>query len=266
MSGIHQTAIIEDGAKIGDGVAIGPYCSIGPEVEIGAGTNLFSHVVVGGRTRIGADCELYPFASVGLRPQDMKYKGEPSAVIIGQRTVIREHVTINPGTAGGSMATRIGNDCLLMVGAHAAHDCDIGDFVIMANNATLGGHVEVGDYAILGGLSAVHQFCRIGQHAMVGGMSGVENDVIPYGSVVGNRAHLTGLNIVGLKRRNFSRDEVHTLRTAYRLLFAEEGTMSERIVDVAEMYSDNDAVMDIVRFIRTESSRAICQPKLEHAA
>jgi UDP-N-acetylglucosamine acyltransferase len=153
-----------------------------------------------------------------------------------------------------------------MVGAHVAHDCRIGDHVILVNNATLGGHVEIGDYAIVGGMSAIHQFVRIGAYAMVGGMSGVENDVIPYGSVTGNRAHLSGLNIVGLKRRNFDREQIHDLRAAYRLLFAEEGTMQERLEDVAKLFSGNELVTDIIEFVRAESSRAICQPKMERAA
>jgi UDP-N-acetylglucosamine acyltransferase len=164
------------------------------------------------------------------------------------------------------MVTRVGDNGTFMVGVHVAHDCRVGDQVIMANNATLGGHVEVGDYAILGGLSAVHQYARIGQHAMVGGMSGVENDVIPYGSVMGDRARLSGLNIVGLKRRGFSRDDIHALRTAYRLLFAQEGTMAERLEDVSSMFAAVKPVMDIVNFIRADSARAICQPKLNVAA
>jgi UDP-N-acetylglucosamine acyltransferase len=168
---------------------------------------------------------------------------------------------MNPGTAGGGMLTRIGDHGLFMVGAHVAHDCTLGDHVILANNATLGGHVTIEDHAILGGLSAVHQFCRIGAHAMVGGMSGVEQDVIPFGSVMGNRARLAGLNVIGLRRRGFSKDQVQTLRTAYRLLFAEEGTMSERLADAAAMYRDNSAVMEIVHFIQAESSRSICQPR-----
>jgi UDP-N-acetylglucosamine acyltransferase len=173
---------------------------------------------------------------------------------------------MNPGTEGGGMVTRIGNNCLFMVGAHVAHDCQIGDHVIMVNNATLGGHVTVEEWAVIGGLSAVHQFVRIGKHAMIGGKTGVADDVIPYGSVIGNRARLSGLNIIGLKRRDFSRDDIHNLRKAYRLIFAEEGTMSERLQDVAEIFSDNQAVMEIVNFIQADSSRAICQPKMEDAA
>jgi UDP-N-acetylglucosamine acyltransferase len=230
------------------------------------GVTLVSHVVVGGRTNIGANTKIYPFASIGLQPQDLKYKGEPSQLIVGCNNVIREHVTMNPGTEGGGMITRVGNNCLFMVGAHVAHDCQVGDHVILVNNATLAGHVDVGNWAILGGLSAVHQFVRVGRHAMVGGMSGVENDVIPYGSVIGNRARLSGLNVVGLKRRNFDRETIHALRNAYRLLFAPEGTMAERIKDVAEVFSDNEPVMEIVNFIQADSSRAICKPSLEDAA
>lgn len=266
MSGIHPTAIVDPKAKIGAGVSIGPYSVIGPDVELGDGVEVFSHAVVAGHTAIGANCRIFPFASVGHQPQDLKYRGEASRLEIGCNNIIREHVTMNPGTEGGGMVTRVGNNCLFMVGAHVAHDCQIGDHVILVNNATLAGHVHVDDWAILGGLSAVHQFVRIGRHAMVGGMSGVENDVIPYGSVTGNRAHLSGLNIVGLKRRNFSRDTIHALRNAYRLLFAQEGTMAERLTDVSELFKDNEPVMEIVNFIRGASSRSICQPHLDDAA
>lgn len=264
MTDIHATALVANGASIGDGVVIGPYCVVGPEVKLADGVRLVSHVVVSGRTSIGPNSHIYPFASIGQPPQDMKYKGEPSMLEIGANNIIREHVTMNPGTAGGGMVTRVGNNCLFMVAAHVAHDCVVGNHVVFANNATLGGHVHVGDYVILGGLAAVHQFCRIGRHAMVGGMSGVEQDVIPYGSVIGNRARLAGLNVVGLKRRGFSRAEVATLRKAYRLLFAEEGSMAERLNDATEMYKDNEPVMEIVDFIRGESSRSICQPRTEH--
>ena len=261
MAIIHATAVVDAGADIAEDVDIGPYCVVGGEVSLGAGTRLESHVVVGGDTTIGAGCHIFPFASIGLRPQDLKYAGEPSQLIIGDGNTIREHVTMNPGTEGGGLITRVGRGGLFMVGAHVAHDCDIGNQVIMANNATIGGHVVIGDYAILGGLSAVHQFVRIGAHAMIGGMSGVENDVIPFGSVMGERAFLSGLNIIGLRRRRFSRDDIHALRTAYRLFFADEGTMAERIADVAELFPDNQAVMDVVAFIQADSSRSVCQPK-----
>lgn len=266
MSDIHPTAIVEDGAELGEGVKIGPYCIVGPEVKLGDGVELISHVVVAGVTTVGANTRIFPFASIGHQPQDLKFKGEVSRLEIGCNNMIREHVTMNPGTEGGGLLTKVGNNCLFMMGAHVAHDCQVADNVILVNNATLAGHVEIDEFAIVGGLSAVHQFVRIGRHAMIGGMSGVENDIIPYGSVTGNRAHLQGLNLVGLKRRNFDRDTIHSLRSAYRLLFAQEGTMSERIEDVKELFADNEPVMEIVDFIKSESSRSICQPKQDDAA
>ena len=261
MSAIHPTAIVEDGAQIGENVEIGPYSVVGAKVVLGDGVRLHSHVVVGGKTRVGAGTEIYPFASIGLAPQDLKYAGEESELIVGERCRIREHVTMNPGTAGGGLLTQVGDECLFMVGSHVAHDCIVGNNVILANNATLAGHVVVGDFAIIGGLSAVHQFVRIGAHAMIGGMSGVEHDLIPYGSAMGERARLRGLNLIGLQRRDFSRDEINNLRTAYRLLFAQEGTMQERIDDVIALYAEDEGVMEVVEFVRTESSRAILQPK-----
>ena len=266
MSNIHSTAVINTKAELGSNVKVGPYCVIGENLKINDGTELISHVVLDGLTTIGANCRIFPFASIGQCPQDLKYSGEPSRLEIGANNVIREHVTINPGTKGGGMLTRIGNNCLFMVGSHVAHDCVIEDNAILVNNATLGGHVRVGEWAIIGGLSAVHQFVRIGKHAMIGGMSGIEHDVIPYGSVIGNRAKLSGLNIVGLKRRGFSREEIHDLRKAYRLIFALEGTLAERLDDVAEDFGQNEPVMEIVDFIRADSARAICQPALEDAA
>jgi len=266
MTGIHQTAVVAEEARLGVDVAIGPYCVIGPDVELEDGVNLVSHVSVSGRTLIGANTQIFPFASLGHQPQDLKYHGEPSRLIVGCNNIVREHVTMNPGTEGGGMETRIGNNCLFMVGAHVAHDCSIDDNVILVNNATLGGHVEIGEWAIIGGLSAVHQFVRIGKHAMVGGKTGVEHDVIPYGSVTGNRARLSGLNIVGLKRRNFSRDDIHEMRKAYRLIFAEEGTLAERLQDVADDFTNVDPVMEIVEFIQADSSRSICQPGMDDAA
>ena len=266
MADIHPTAIVEKGAELADGVSVGPYCVVGPRVTLAEGVRLLSHVVVSGITSIGPNTHIYPFASIGTQPQDLKYKGEPSQLVIGANNIIREYVTMNPGTDGGGMLTEIGNNCLFMMSTHVAHDCRIGNHVVMANNATLGGHVSIGEWAIIGGLSAVHQFVRIGPHAMVGGMSGVEQDVIPYGSVMGNRARLAGLNVIGLKRRGFSRADIAVLRKAYRLLFAEEGTMAERLEDAVETYSDNKAVMDIVDFIRSDSTRSICQPRAEHGA
>jgi UDP-N-acetylglucosamine acyltransferase len=261
MTLIHPSAIVEPDARLSPDVRIGPYCIVGGEVELAEGVELLSHAVVAGRTRIGARTRIFPFAAIGHQPQDLKYKGEPSRLEVGSDNIIREHVTMHPGTAGGGLVTRVGDRCLFMVGTHVAHDCTVGSHVVMANNATLGGHVTVGDWAILGGLAAVHQFVRIGKHAIIGGLSGVENDVIPYGSVMGDRARLAGLNIVGLKRRGFDRDTLHDLRRAFRLLFADEGTMAERLADVAELFAANEPVMDIVRFIQAESERAICQPR-----
>ncbi len=261
MTSIHPTAVIEDGAELGADVEIGPYSVVGPEVRIGDGVRLHSHVVVGGRTTIGPQTEIFPFASIGLAPQDLKFSGEESELIIGARNQIREHVTMNPGTSGGGLQTRVGDDCLFMVGAHVAHDCIVGNHVILANNATIAGHVTVGDFAIIGGLSAVHQFVRIGAHAMIGGMSGIEQDLIPYGQAQGDRARLRGLNLVGLQRRDFSHDGISNLRTAYRLLFGPEGTMQERVDTVMELYADDEGVMEVVNFVRADSSRAILQPK-----
>jgi UDP-N-acetylglucosamine acyltransferase len=261
MTNIHATAIIAPGATIADDVSIGPYCVVGAGVELSSGVRLISHVVIDGHTRVGQATVIYPFSSIGLPPQDLKYAGEPSRLEIGAENVIREHVTMNPGTEGGGMVTRVGDGCLFMVASHVAHDCQLGDHVILANNASLGGHVTIGDWAILGGLSAIHQYVRIGRHAIVGGMSGVEHDVIPYGSVMGDRARLAGLNLVGLKRRGFGREVIHDMRRAFRLLFAQEGTMTERLADVSDLFNAIEPVMDIVDFIQMESSRPICQPK-----
>lgn len=258
---IHPTAIVHEKAKLGQGVSIGPYTVVGEHVSLGDNVTLHSHVVVEGRTTIGEGTEIFPFASIGHVPQDLKFGGEASTLVIGKFNKIREHVTMNPGTKGDKMTTVVGDNCLFMMGAHVAHDCVVGNNVILANNATLAGHVEVGDCAIIGGLSAVHQFVRIGHHAMIGGMSGIENDVIPYGQASGERANLVGLNLVGLKRQNLERDQINALRSAYRLLFASEGTMGERIEDVATRFADNEVIQNIVKFIRDESSRAVCQPK-----
>jgi UDP-N-acetylglucosamine acyltransferase len=260
---IHASAVVNPQAKLGEGVLIGPYCSVGPNVELGDHVQLVSHVVVEGHTKIGAGTVIYPFASIGHRPQDLKYHGEESTLEIGENNQIREYVTMSPGTEGGGMVTRVGSNGLYMIGVHVAHDCQVGDHVVMANNATLAGHVCVGDFAVIGGLAAVHQFVRIGEHAMIGGMSGVENDVIPYGMVKGERAHLAGLNIVGLERRGFTREDIHSLRRAYRLLFASEGTMAERLEDLSGTYKGHELVGSVVSFIRARESRALCQPKSE---
>ena len=261
MPHIHPTAIVEPGAKLADTVRIGPYCHVGEDVELGEGVTLHAHAVVVGRTVIGEGTRIFPFASIGHEPQDLKYAGEKSRLVIGRDNTIREHVTMNPGTTGGGMVTSVGDGCLFMVGVHVAHDCRIGNNVVMANNATLGGHVVIADHAVLGGLSAVHQFVRIGQHAMIGGMSGVERDVIPYGSVMGDRARLSGLNIIGMQRRGYSREEIQALRNAFQILFGELGTLAERVDAIAGKFPEAKTVQDIVAFIRADSSRAICQPK-----
>ena len=263
MTTIHPTAVIEDGARLGERVTVGPFCTVGPDVELGDDVHLQSHVVIAGRTKIGSATRVFPFASIGHQPQDLKYRGELSRLEIGARNTIREHVTINPGTEAGGMLTRIGDDCLLMVASHVAHDCQIGNQVIIVNNVLLGGHVEIGDFAVIGGGAAVHQFVRIGHHAMVGGMSGVEADVIPFGMVMGNRAHLAGLNLVGLKRRGFDREDIHQLRAAYRLLFAQEGTLQERVVDVEKMFGQNVLIGEVLSFLRRDSSRGLCLPMTE---
>ena len=266
MSKVHPTAIVEDGAQIGQDVEIGPYCVVGPQAVLGDRVKLHSHVVIAGITSIGEDSMVFPFASVGHAPQDLKFKNEPSRLIIGKRNKIREGATLNPGTEGGGMETTIGDDCLFMAGAHVGHDCHIGNHCILVNNGTLAGHVVVEDFAIVGGLSAVHQFVRIGRHAMIGGMTGVESDIIPYGSVIGNRAYLSGLNLVGLKRRGFDRETIHALRKAYRLLFAQEGTLAERVEEVAKDFENVGPVMAIISFLKAESMRSVCTPKYDSSA
>jgi UDP-N-acetylglucosamine acyltransferase len=218
-------------------------------------------VVIDGYTEIGAGTVVYPFASLGAAPQDLKYAGEKSKLIIGKDNVIREHVTMNPGTKDGGMETRVGDNCLFMVGAHVAHDCVVGSRVIMANNATIAGHVHLGDHVIIGGLSAVHQFVRIGDHAIIGGMSGVEADVIPYGRVKGDRAYLAGLNLIGLERRGFEKDQIRTLQKAFNQLFGDEGTMENRIESVDTDYGYDETVQAILAFARGKTKFPLCQPK-----
>jgi UDP-N-acetylglucosamine acyltransferase len=258
---IHPSAIVEDGAKLADGVVVGPFCIVGADVSLGEGVNLASHVVVTGRTTVGARTRIFPFASIGHQPQDLKYHGEPSTLDIGSDCLIREGVTLNPGTEGGGMKTTIGNGCAFLANSHVGHDCHVGNNVIFSNNVMLAGHCDVGDFAIIGGGAAVIQFARVGAHSFLGGMSGLEQDLIPYGMALGNRAYLSGLNIVGLQRRGFSRTEIHDLRRAYRLLFAAEGTLLERVADVAEEFRDHTIVMEIVAFIRAGGKRSMCTPK-----
>lgn len=263
---VHPTAIVGSGARLGDGVKIGPYCIVGDNVVLHDNVELLSHVAIDGNTEVGAGSQIYPFASVGLRPQDLKYHGEASQLVIGERCTIRESVTINPGTENGGMLTKIGNDCLIMAGAHVAHDAILGNNVIMANYTGIAGHCQIGDNVIFGGSCVVHQFTRVGAHAFVGAASMVDGDIIPYGMAVGNRAALTGLNLVGLKRRKFDREAIHRLRAAYRQIFASEGTLRERVEDAAELFRDDPLVQDVVAFIAAASDRPILLPRNGHDA
>ena len=260
---IHPTAIIDQKAKIGENVEIGAFTLIGGNVEIGDNTIIKSHCVIEGFTKIGKNNIIFPFVAIGQDPQDLKFNGEKSEIVIGDNNKIREYVTIHPGTKDDNLITKIGNNCLFMVSSHIAHDCVIGNNVVLANNATLAGHVKVGDFAIIGGLSAVHQFVRIGNNAMIGGMSGVENDVIPYGAVTGERASLAGLNIIGLKRANFEREEIHALRAFYKELFEDknENSLSDKISELAQKYENKKLVKNVVNFLQLENSRAILKPK-----
>jgi len=257
VTSIHATAIVAPGATIGAGARIGPWCHIGPDVVIEPGAELISHVVVDGHTRIGEGAVLYPFCTVGMAPQDLKYKGEPTRTEIGARTQIREHATIHRGTVTGSGVTRVGNDCLLMAVVHVAHDCELGSGVVVANNVVMGGHVHIGDNAVIGGAAANHQFVRIGRAAMVGGVSGVEADVIPFGSVIGNRARLAGLNVIGLRRRGFERAQIHALRSAFRVLFRGTGVFAERLEQVRAEFGGEPLVDEMLLFVDTPGRRGL---------
>lgn len=254
---IHPTAVVSPRSELGEGVSIGPFCTVGPNVEIEDGARLVSHVVVDGHTRIGADAVLYPFCTVGLEPQDLKYRGEPTHCEIGARTQIREHCTIHRGTATGRGITHIGADCFIMAVAHVAHDCTIGDHVIIANNAVMGGHVSIGDHAVIGGSAALHQFVRIGRAAMVGGVSGVEGDVVPFGSVIGNRARLAGINVIGLQRRGFTKNQIQRLRIAFRALFSDQGIFAERLDQVRAQFGEDELVSEVIAFIDVPSKRGL---------
>ncbi len=261
---IHPSAVVEDGAKIGAGVTIGPFCTVGAQVELADGCELLSHVAVAGQTTIGERTRIFPFASIGHQPQDLKFKGEPCSLTVGADCTIREGVTMNPGTAGGGSVTTVGDGCAFLANSHVGHDCRVGNHVIFSNNVMLAGHCVVGDYAIIGGGAAVIQFARVGAHSFLGGMSALENDLIPYGMALGNRAYLSGLNIIGLQRRGFARADIHSLRRAYRLMFANEGTLLERVEDVATEFSDHPIVQEIVAFIRAGGKRSVCTPRDGH--
>ena len=259
---IHPTAVIEPGAVLGQGVQVGPWCHVGPEVSIGDGSRLMSHVVVEGDTTIGDGVTLFPFCAVGQAPQDLKYRGEPTRCEIGDRTQVREHCTVNRGTVTGAGVTRVGSDCLLMAVVHVAHDCAIGDGVIIANNVVMGGHVAIGAGAVIGGSAALHQFVRIGRGAMVGGVSGVEADVIPFGSVLGNRARLTGLNVIGLRRRGVDRAGLMSLRAAVRRLFGPDEVFSARLAEVRSAYAGDLLVEELLAFMDAPSKRGLIRAEL----
>jgi UDP-N-acetylglucosamine acyltransferase len=259
---IHHTAIVEKEAQIGENSVIGPYCCIGKAVILEKGVRLESHVVIGGSTRVGAGTIIYPFASLGQAPQDLKYKGEQSRLEIGKNNVIREYVTANIGTEGGGMVTKIGDGCLIMAYCHIAHDCIIGNNVVLVNGVNLSGHVVIGDNAIVGGMSAVKQFIRIGRNAMIGGFTGVDRDVIPYGVARSNRiTALQGLNVIGLKRNGFSLEEIRELQGAYREIFSRPtntSSFTDNLSDVSSKYSSNPHVMDIIDFLSAPAKNPVC--------
>ncbi len=256
---IHKTAIIDSKAKIASSVNIGPYTLIGPNVEIGENTIIHSHVNISGTTKIGKDNKIYPFASIGNDPQDLKYNGEETKLMIGDNNKIREYVTINPGTENGGGLTKIGNNCLFMISSHVAHDCYIGNNVIIANNVPLGGHVTIEDNVVIGGNSAVQQFTRIGKMAMIGGMTGVLHDVIPYGLSTGNRNCLQGLNLIGLRRANFENKDILGLSEAYKEIFATKN-LTDNLSKLNGEFKENTLVKDVIKFITKDKKRSICTP------
>jgi UDP-N-acetylglucosamine acyltransferase len=253
---IDPTARVEDGAKLGADVFVGPYCTIGQNVTLGDGCHLVAHVAIQGVTSIGSGAKIQPFASLGSPPQSVHYKGEASRLIVGKNCDVREGVTMNTGTAGGRMETRVGDNCMFMTSSHVGHDCIIGNNVILANNAAIGGHAEIGDFTFLGGLCAVHQNARVGEQAMIGGVAAIRHDVIPFGMTDAN-GDLGGLNLIGLKRRGFSRDTIHKLRAAYRSIFFGAGSLSDRVDAVSKEFAGDEAVEKIVSFIRAGGKRRL---------
>ena len=256
---IHETAIIDPKAKISSEVTIGPYCVIGPNVEIGKKSIIQSHVSIIGNTKIGENNNIYPFASIGNDPQDLKFKGEQTKLEIGDNNKIREYVTINKGTYGGGGLTKIGNNCLFMVSSHIAHDCLVEDNVILANNVPLGGHAHIEKNVIIGGNSAVQQFTRVGKFAMIGGMCGVVRDVIPYGIVHGNRSILHGLNLIGLRRRNIPNKDILILSEAYKEIFKNEN-LTDNLKNLSNELKKHELVSEVVSFIEKDKKRPICTP------
>ncbi len=259
---LHSSAVIEDGAVVGPGCTIGPFCMVGAKVKLGANVELKSHVVVTGDTEIGPETRIWPFASIGHQPQDLKFSGEESKLRIGARNMIRESVTMNPGTSGGGMVTRVGDNNLFMVNVHVGHDCQVGNNVVIANNVSLAGHVSIGNNVVIGGHSGIHQFVRVGEGAMIGVLSAVLADVIPYGTVTGDAAKLSGLNLVGLKRRRTDKAAMNGLRAAVKELFSDTGTLKDRAKSVAETQADNALVADVIEFILSDSDRSFCKADL----
>ena len=256
---IHHSSVISKKAEIGNNVKIGPFCNIGDFVKLDDGVELISNVHIEGNTKIGKKTQIFPFASIGTTPQDLKYKNEPNSLEIGERNTIREYVTINPGTSGGGGKTTIGNDCLFMISSHIAHDCKVGSNVIIANNVPLGGHVEIEDSVVIGGNSAVQQFTRIGRLAMIGGMTGVLKDVIPFGLSIGNRNYLQGLNLIGLRRKNYENKKIMELNKAYDEIFSSKN-LHENLSKINGEFKGNELVDEIVNFIGKDKKRAICTP------
>ncbi|MEL6202675.1 MAG: acyl-ACP--UDP-N-acetylglucosamine O-acyltransferase [Pseudomonadota bacterium] len=260
---IHPSAIVESGAQLGPGVKIGPFCHIGPQVILGDGVELMAHVVISGRTKLGAGCRVYPHAVLGGDPQHVGYKGEDTGLFIGKETVIREGVTMNRGMPNAREDTRVGDNCMFLAYSHVAHDCVIGDNVLFANNVMIGGHCTIGDRVIMGGGAALHQFCRVGHHAFIGGMAGVEFDVIPYGMALGGRAHLGGLNIIGMKRSGLPRSEIHALRHGVKRLFSTGNgkTLRDNANDFMAEADTTESMKDIARFILSDSKRKFITPR-----
>jgi len=261
MARIHPTAIVEDGARLGSDVSVGAYALIGRDSVLGDGVVIAAHVTISGRTTIGARTTVGVFSVIGSEPQDLSYRGEDTAVEIGADCSIREHVTIHRGTARGRGVTRVGANCFLMIASHVAHDCLLGDHVILTNQATLGGHAEIGEYTIMGGLAAVQQRCRIGAHCFIGGLTGVNSDTVPFAMALGNRAALAGINVRGLKRRGFDRESIHALRGAYRMFFFTPGARAARIAAIVETYPGIAAVGVLVDFLRATGDRPLVLPR-----
>ena len=256
---IHHTAIIDKNSKISENVEIGPYCVIGPEVEIGSNSILHSHVNIKGNTKIGKNNEIFPFVSIGTSPQDLKYNGEKNSIIIGNNNKLREYVNINPGTSQGGTVTKLGSNNLLMVYCHVAHDCTIGNNIVLANNVQVGGHVTIEDYAIVGGSCAIHQFSRIGYLSMIGGMTGVLSDVIPFGLSLGNRNNLVGLNLIGLRRAKISNEDIKLLQNFYNTVFSNQNFRSN-IDNLEKNLKENKYIKKIINFINSDKKRPISMP------